>query len=401
MDLTSGFPFWPVNDGLIQTYPRLDADAGCDVAVLGGGITGALVAYHLIEAGLDTIVLDRRDVASGSTAASTALLQYELDTTFAELSDMHGESRAMRVYLACRDAIDKLERLSARLGDRGGFERKTSLYLASKKSDRKVLRAEWEARHALGLRVDWLEESDIGNRFSFRRPAALLSYDAAQIDAYAFTHALLQDGCRRGLRVFDRTTVAKIEPTRDGVTLRTAEGRVVRAKRLVFATGYETHDLLKKKVARLTSTYALASEPLRSMDGWGENRCLIWEHARPYLYLRTTPDNRVILGGEDEDFRNPIRRDRLIAKKAERLTKRFGELFPDIPLQVAFAWAGTFGETEDGLAYIGEHRDWPGAYFALGYGGNGIPFGLIAAEIIRDAILGTRNEHADLFRFDR
>jgi glycine/D-amino acid oxidase-like deaminating enzyme len=128
---------------------------------------------------------------------------------------------------------------------------------------------------------------------------------------------------------------------------------------------------------------------------------MIWEHADPYLYMRTTDEGRVIVGGEDERFRSPVLRDRLIGKKGERLKDRFGELFPDIDFPIAFAWAGTFGETRDGLAYIGEHRDWPHAYFALGYGGNGITFGLIAAEIIRDSVLGTANDDADLFRFDR
>jgi glycine/D-amino acid oxidase-like deaminating enzyme len=401
MDLTSGYPFWPVNDGLIETYPRLDADASCRVVILGGGITGALVAHHLIDAGVETMVVDKRDVGWGSTSASTALLQYEIDTTLSDLADMRGADVATRAYLACRDVIDKLEKLATRLPDETGFERKKSLYLASKRRHRKVLRKEWEMRRAIGLDVDWLEESDITARFSFRRPAALLSHDAAQVDAYAFTHALLRDASRRGLRVFDRTNVTNIETTTDGATLTTAEGCVVRADHLVFATGYESHAFLERKVARLVSTYAAASEPLTSMSGWGEDQCLIWEHSRPYLYLRTTADGRVILGGEDEDFRNPERRDRLIGKKAERLTERFRELFPEISLEIAFAWAGTFGETEDGLAYVGEHADWPNAYFALGYGGNGITFGLLAAEIIRDAVLGKANENADLFRFGR
>jgi len=53
------------------------------------------------------------------------------------------------------------------------------------------------------------------------------------------------------------------------------------------------------------------------------------------------------------------------------------------------------------LAYIGETPDFPHAYFALGYGGNGITYSILAAEIIRDAILGKTNPYADLFRFDR
>jgi glycine/D-amino acid oxidase-like deaminating enzyme len=401
VDLKSGYPFWPVNDGLIHTYPRLDGDARCEVAIIGAGITGALVAQHLVAAGFDTMVLDRRDVGWGSTAASTALLQYEIDMPLVELSEMRGREHATRAYLACRDAIGKLEHLADSLSGRFDFERKKSLFLATRKRDRKFLRAELEARHAIGIRVDWLDEDDIASRFSFRRPAALLSYDAAQVDAYGFAHALLADGARRGLRVFDRTTVVDIDAAERGVTLVTADKAVVRARYLVFASGYETRDFLGENVAKLASTYAFASEPLRSADGWGEDQCMIWEHAHPYLYLRTTADGRVIVGGEDENFRNPAHRDRLLTAKTEKLVARFRELFPHIELEVGFSWTGTFGETKDGLAYIGAHRDWPSSYFALGYGGNGITYSLIAAEIIRDSLCGRANDQAELFRFGR
>lgn len=401
MDLKSGYPFWPVNDGLIHVYPRLAADARCDVAVIGAGITGALVAHVLVEAGLDTLVLDRRHVGWGSTAASTALLQYEIDVPLVELSERYGSARAGRTYLACRDAIHTLERIARAVPGEVGFRRKKSLYLASRKRDRKLLQAELEARHAIGIRVDWLEEDDIAARFSFCRPAALLSHDAAEVDAYAFAHALFAAATERGLRLFDRTAVVGVDATWRGVSLATAEGHTVRARHLVFATGYETRDFLKADVARLVSTYALASEPVSKLDGWGEEQCLIWEHAEPYLYVRSTADGRVVAGGEDEDFRDPARRDRLLPRKTERIARRLRELFPDMPIDPAFSWAGTFGETKDGLAYIGAHRDWPSTSFALGYGGNGITYSIIAAEIIRDALLGRPNDRAELFAFDR
>ena len=74
-------------------------------------------------------------------------------------------------------------------------------------------------------------------------------------------------------------------------------------------------------------------------------------------------------------------------------------MFPAIDLEVAYRWAGTFGETEDGLAYIGQIRQMPRCYFALGFGGNGITYSMIAADIIRDAILKRPNANARLFRF--
>jgi len=117
--------------------------------------------------------------------------------------------------------------------------------------------------------------------------------------------------------------------------------------------------------------------------------------------LRTTDDGRAIIGGEDDPFRNPSRRDRLVSKKAGRLARRFTEMFPAIELEIAYAWAGTFGETEDGLASIGSVPELPKCFFALGFGGDGVTYSAVAAEIIRDAIQRRPNAGAHLFRFDR
>ena len=101
------------------------------------------------------------------------------------------------------------------------------------------------------------------------------------------------------------------------------------------------------------------------------------------------------------DFVNAKHRDALISQKTRTLLKKFARLFPDQPLEVAYSWAGTFGETKDGLAYIGTHPRFPHASFALGYGGNGITFSLIGAEIITDLIVSGKSKYADLFSFDR
>ena len=79
---------------------------------------------------------------------------------------------------------------------------------------------------------------------------------------------------------------------------------------------------------------------------------------------------------------------------------RFNSLGPDIRLEAAFAWAGIFGGTKDGLGYIGSHPCFPRAYFALGFGGNGITFSGIASQIPSDLFLGKR-KHENVFRFDR
>jgi glycine/D-amino acid oxidase-like deaminating enzyme len=179
-----------------------------------------------------------------------------------------------------------------------------------------------------------------------------------------------------------------------------AVGGSVKARRVVLATGYESQTYLPAPVATLKSTYAIATPPDQPLEAW-DRRCLIWETARPYLYLRTTPDGRVLAGGEDEAAADPARRDALIGRKAERLGQKGHELFPGIDFRPEFAWAGTFAETRDGLPRIGCPAGMPDIWFALGYGGNGITFAVLAADIIREAFTGGVHEDAELFAFDQ
>ncbi len=401
MDLTSGTPLWPTLIGLPATYPRLDHDVACGVAVIGGGITGALVAHRFALAGVHTVLLEAGEIAHGSTAATTALIQYEIDTHLVDLIERVGADHAVRSYRLCLDAVRGIEALAGAAGDGCGWRSTRSLYLGSRRRDRRVLEGEHLARRAAGIEVELLGERDIRERFSFSRPAALLSPVAGQVDAYRLSHTLLAEAAAAGLEVYDRTLVVKYLSERDGVELHTAGGKRVRARKAVFATGYETPGFLDDSIVHLKSTFALATAPLPSVNGWGEDRCLIWETARPYFYARTTADGRAVLGGADTPFAGAHKRDRLLARQTGRLEKQFAELFPAIPFDVDWRWGGTFGETEDGLPYIGTARQFPHGYFALGYGGNGITFSWIAAGILLDLFFERKNDDAELFRFDR
>jgi glycine/D-amino acid oxidase-like deaminating enzyme len=201
--------------------------------------------------------------------------------------------------------------------------------------------------------------------------------------------------------VYDRTEAKSYERTSRRVVVHTDRGRTITARKVFFATGYETREFLARKIVRLSTTYALVSEPLNDLSWWGR-RALVWETGSAYLYARTTSDGRVLIGGEDDQVQRPARRDARIPAKSRRLLKRFARLFPDAPpLETAFDWAGAFGSTRDGLAYIGTHPAFPSCYFALGFGGNGITFSVTASQILRDLFLGRPNADAKIFRFDR
>jgi glycine/D-amino acid oxidase-like deaminating enzyme len=397
VDLRTGLAFWPIRNGLIAAYPPLERTESCEIAVVGAGITGALVAERLAGAGCDVVVVDRHDVGLGSTAASTGLLQYETDTTLTELAARIGVDRAVRSWRLGLEAIDELEALSREVAC--DFARRPSVYLASSRSDTPDLRAEYELRARHGFDVAWLERREIAGAFGFASNGAIRSQDG-EVDAHRLTHWLLADATRRGTRVYDRTDVTGVDTDASGVTLHTNRGATVRARRLVVAAGYEVARQLRRDRGHLHSTWALVSEPLADLSWWPD-RCLIWETRRPYLYLRTTCDGRVMMGGEDEPWSSRHEHLPLMRRKTGRLLKRFAKWFPDVTIEVAYAWAGVFGTTPDGLPYIGTLPEHPHTMFALGYGGNGITFSAIAAALVRDWWTGRPNPDTAVFAFDR
>jgi glycine/D-amino acid oxidase-like deaminating enzyme len=400
MKLSSGYPLSLIKNGLLFSYPKLEKDIKTDTLVLGGGISGALAAHYLIQEGIDCTLVDARTIGLGSTCASTSLLQYEVDTPLHRLIEMVGEKSAVRAYKLGVSAISKLATLAAKTGMRD-FEMKKSLYYAAYKKDISYLEKEFESRKKHGFKVKWLEEDQVFKQFGFLSPGGILSDVAATVDAYLLTHHLLQYNINKGLKVYDRTPVVSIKHNRRNVQLKTQEKFTITAKKLVYATGYEVVDFISKPIVKLTSTYAIASEAFNSPVKLGKTSAVIWNTAKPYLYLRTTNDNRIIIGGRDEEFFSHFKRDKLIPAKTKQLQKDFKKIFPSIPFKTEFSWAGIFGSTKDGLPYIGTYKKLPNSFFALGFGGNGITFSEVAGEIIASLIRGKKNKDASIFSFER
>jgi glycine/D-amino acid oxidase-like deaminating enzyme len=400
VDLKSGYPYWTVKNGLLANYPALREDVVCDVVVVGAGITGALIADRLVRAGFDVCVIDRREAGWGSTSASTGLLQYEIDIELADLATRLGEADAVLVYRQCEQAIPALLRLARQLG-KVDVRPMQSLYYASRWYHRSRLLKEAALRQSHGFELRVLDSAQVLDRYGFEAPVALLSRLAAQIDPYQMAHRLLARVVRRGGRVFDRTAMAAFESGKRGVTVRLANDVSMRCRQLILAAGYEGQQLVDEVVARNRSSYAFVSDPLP--DGAGPlANCLVWESARPYLYVRSTRDGRVIVGGEDDRIDIPLKRDALVAQKVEKLRKRTAELFPSLPLEPAFGWAGTFAETEDGLPFFGPHdQHGPRVHFAMAYGGNGIVYSQIGAEMLCARLEGRAHPCEKLFSFDR
>jgi glycine/D-amino acid oxidase-like deaminating enzyme len=403
VDLHSGTPFWPRRNGILGVHPPLSADVSCEVVVVGAGITGSLIALELTSRGLDVVVLDRRDAGGGSTSASTSMLQYEIDELLIDLADSIGTDAAALAYQECSRGIDLVERATQTIGHNCGFRRSPSVFMAIRKRDVKTLQREYDARVNAGFDVQFLDRDALDGRWGLEAVAAIESVAGASVDPYALCYRALRRSVEWGASVHDRTQVDDYQFSTRRVRLSTDRGHTVTAKHAVIATGYEVETLLPELPMALHSSFALVTEPIDDLHRYYPNGLLFWDFDDPYLYGRTTDDGRLLVGGKDESYKDPLRRRRAMPSKIRALTNAVPRRLTRIgQVEVAFSWAGTFAETPDGLAYIGGHSKYPRCQFALGFGGNGITYSALAAQYIADSITGSGStDGARLFQLER
>jgi glycine/D-amino acid oxidase-like deaminating enzyme len=399
MDLISGNTYWPSTLEQTLDFRPLAEDVTCEVLIIGGGMGGSLCARLLGERQVDTVVIDKRKLTHGSSSANTGLLQYSSDKTLTSFINTIGESNGVLFYRMCKDALDQLEQLANTLDINPSFIRRSSLYYASKPEDVQVLQKEYEQLTRFGFPVEYWDEQQVAARFPFRKPAALYTHEDAEVNPFRFAQGLLQTASRLGVRLYEHTEAKHFEFGEDKVICHT-NGGTIRAKKVIFAAGYETQEIKPDRGAILESSYAIATNPVGDIPLWHE-QCLIWETARPYLYIRSTTEGRIIIGGLDEPVLDPGQREIRLLHQQKKLLQALQDHFPDMQLEIDYAWAAVFGSSHDGLPYIGPHPRFPNCYFLEGYGGNGTVTSMMAARLLANELTGTPRPEMELFSLTR
>jgi len=385
-------------------FPILTRELDVDVAIVGGGITGAALAWRFADAGARVALVEAAGVGRGSTAASTALLMQEPDTDLTELTRRYGWRRARRIWqlslAATNDFVDTLTRLRIKCD----LVRHDSVYYTTRREEVPRLRDEHRRRRAAGLGVQWLEGAALERVVGFDAAAAIRTRGNAQVDPFKACAGLMAAAARTGAHVFERSPVTSIRPSSHDVAVRTRRG-TIRADRVIIATGYAT-PYFKPLHARfrMLNTYVVATRPLTPAERRriGPGAVMLWDTERPYHYARWTPDHRLILGGRDRNVVLKRQRQRALDEGTRAVQADFSRLYPALAdIAVDYRWEGLFATTPDGLPYIGPHRRYPRQLFALGYGGNGMTFGFLASRLLLDWYRGDRSKDHALFAFSR
>lgn len=401
-ELYTGSLYWPGTLKGTRDYPPLRQNKKAQVAIIGGGMSGAICSSVFVRSGLSVIMLERGQVAGGSTSANTGMLQAFNDVMLCDLIEQIGEKDALSFYRACYNAVDLLAAEAAELSVDVAFKRRSSLYFASTEQELPKLKREYETLRSCGIDAQFWTADDIAKHFPFRKPGAIVSLDDAEVNPYQFVNALAGAAADAGLEIHEQTDIVEHITLPGGLhRLRTADGFELEAEYVIYAVGYEPEELRGKLIkAKLTRSFVMVTGIQQDLQSWHE-RFLIWETARPYLYLRTTVDGRVVIGGLDEETGEPLHNEQALYAKGEMLHKHLQALFPELQAPIEYVWNATFGESCDQLPFIGEDPAWKNVFYCLGYGGNGSVYSMLAAHILRDLICGYENPLTEIVKLDR
>ncbi|AAT59388.1 MULTISPECIES: NAD(P)/FAD-dependent oxidoreductase [Bacillus cereus group] len=397
MNLITGKLFW--NRGVsVPCYPPLENDMICDVLVVGSGEAGAHIAYFLAKIGMSVMLIEKREIACGSTFANVGLLQFFHDKSLTSLIHTFGEEKGVRAYKLCYEALRTMEKVVSNLDIDPQFIPRNSLYYASKSEDVSSLQEEYNTLQKYGFPVEYFTEVDIKERYPFTKQSALYTHGDAEVNPYLLAHSLLHKANQMGAIIHEHTEAIHIKKRQNDLICYTKTGNQIVAKNIIMATGYEALFGKKEKNTTVETSYAVVTNEIDQFEGWHE-RSLIWETARPYLYFRTYK-NRIIVGGLDEAMQIQSIGDTKLLHKRDILINIVREMFPQYKnIQAEYYWAAAFGSSHDGLPILKEDKKIHNLFYALLHGGNGTVYGMVFAKIFEQ--LFTNKEREDFSLFNR
>ena len=382
-------------------FPRFRGDRTADVVVVGAGITGCAVAHACAKAGLDTVVVEAERVGQGSTGRGLGLLSADPGPSFRDVVAAHGLRDARRIFESWRRGAAEGALLLRRLRIPCQLSPRDTLVTA-RDDQARLLRREFDALDAAGLALKWQTPRQLQARTRLTRAGGIRVPGGFTLDPYRACLGLATAAVRRGADVFERSRVKKVRFTRAAADVVTERGSI-RADRVIVTTGSATTEFgsLRRHFTR-RETYCVLTEPVST----GVRKQL----ADPAIVLcdRTVPPHRfrwagdrLLLGGADQDETAPRAKPAVLVQRTGQLMYELLLTYPVISgLRPEYGWEAGYGESADGLMYLGAHRNYPHHLFALG-GSGSVTGAFVAARVLLNAVRGTEDKADRAFGWNR
>src|SRR5215470_1704874 len=360
-----------------------------DVVLVGGGIVGSSIAYHLTEAGCRNVLVIEREtqLGKGSTGKSMGGVRAQFSTPV---------NIQMSLY-----AIPFYASFDERLGHPAGYRPQGYLFCATSEKHMAYLRANYEKQVALGLKeVQIVGGDEIRNRFPLLRGDDIVggSFCASDgfVDPYGAMIGFMTWAAEHGAKLWKNTSVTGIRRDARGVCeLETSRGPVS-TRVVVNCAGPWAAEVAKM------ADVDLPVEPLRRMlvptepfDQFPHTAPMIIDmsngfHFRPeslgFLLAWNDPEET---SGFKQEFEH-LFVEKILTRAANRVP-----IFENLAVNPKRAWAGMYEMTPDHHPILGAVPDMPGFFLANGFSGHGVMHAPATGKILSDLILTGKTDLID------
>ena len=389
---------WIDQLGPIEKRPALDSDVEVDVAIVGGGFSGLWTAYYLarLDPTIRIAVIEKHYCGYGASGRNGGWAEGGLAVGPEKYAKWSSMDAAMRLVHAMHDAVDEIGRVANAEGISCGYAKGGWIRVARNAPQEQRMRDEMTDPEGNERLLEAVEVLDYLNATDVR--AGIFSPDCAALDPARLVRGLADAVERSGVRIFEDTSVASIDP---GV-IRTNRG-TVRADVVVRATEAYTRDLIGERRA-LLPVYSLmvATEPLPQsifnqigLSGrptFSDDRFMV-------IYGQRTEDDRLAFGGrgvpylfgsaispgaETHDTSHALIRSTLI------------DMFPMLAdVEFTHRWGGVLGIPRDWVPGLRFDRS-TGVGVLGGYVGEGVAAANLAGRTMAELIAGENTDRVDL-----
>jgi glycine/D-amino acid oxidase-like deaminating enzyme len=382
-------------------HPKLRGEHDCDAVIIGGGLTGVATAYACAAAGLKTIVVEADRVGCGSAGRSAGLLLPDPGPAFRDLVQAHGLRAGRTMFESWRRASLDAAALLRRLSIQCALSPLETLAISR---DEKVLRREYDARTGAGSAARWLSAAQLRSSAHIEASAAVRAADAFGLDPFRACIGLAAAARKRGVVFAERTPARKVTFGKNGVEV-VAEGAVVRAQTAIVTTGTATAEFkpLRRHFMR-RERYLVLTEPVPASirKQLMPSGVTLRDHHDPHHRLRWTADNRLLIAGADQDETPARTRNSVLVQRTGQLMYELLTMYPVISgLRPEFGWDVQYGDTADGVMYVGAHRNYPHHLFALGGNSHSVTGAFLSARILARAATGAPAKGDEVFGWTR
>jgi glycine/D-amino acid oxidase-like deaminating enzyme len=385
-----GTPLWgqDVPASRAPTFPRFRGDHTADVVIIGGGLTGSVAAYLCAGAGLRTMLLEADRIGMGQTVRGAGVMSPEPGPLFRTVAAQHGLRAARLIFEVWRKGALDGAALLRRLRVRCDLEPREMLIVAAAHNERE-LRREHDARRDARLDLAWLTRKQMQSRVKMDAAGGLKTRDGFALNPYRACIGIMAAARGAGAVSHEKSRVRKVRFTRKYAEV-LAEGGKIRTAKVIVATGSitEVYKPLQRHLDEREAYMVLTDRmPAGMRKQLGDPRVVLRDPEEPSTQMGVIRGDRLLISGGDQHATAAKKRDAVLIQRTGALMYEVLKRYPAISgLQPELGWNAPYGQTADGLMYIGAHRNYPHHLFAVGGSAASVTGSFVAGRMLLRAV---------------